>query len=1417
MKQINKKMPLAKKMIRDWYLGLDIGTNSVGFSATDSEYNILTKNGKLQCGVRLFEGAQDASTRRGFRSSRRRFARRKVRIDLLQELFNSAIAEKDQAFFIRLNESNLHFDDKTEKAKYPLFNDSNFADKDYYKKFPTIYHLRKHLLENDEKDPRLIYLACHHLIKYRGHFLSSNFNTSRSNSGYKDIIDAINAQKENNTTFENNTPFDATNIEAIAGIIKDKSKSVAKQWLEIHGKLNPNNNRSLKHVFTAMQGNKINLSEIFGAHLKDDEKELKGNKQLENFKFSAVSEKYDECLADVETILNDDQLGFLVLLKSFYDLVQLNRVMADSNFVSEALVQRYNEHKADLKLLKNFIKTYLSNEYGKMFRKNTDFKDKDFIHASYVNYVGSNIVHNKKSVSHFIMCIDKGSEPMTANHEDFLKYTKSILEKASDEARTTDECKTLEEKIENKTLCKIHNTQDNSYIPYQLHEAELKAILEKQTGNFGFLQNKDNHGTVADKIVSLLTFRIPYYVGPLNEKHKGKFTWIEKNSGFENTKVLPWNFNEVVDAAKSGENFITRMTAKCTYLKAEDVIPKSSLLYQKYMLLNDLNNLKINGNRIGQKLKKLLYNNMCQRETSLSKTKIKKYLVEQGETRTKDAVGKENDNDTAFNSSLSSLIKFKGILGNNINEEMCENIIKWHTVFGDEKSPVRAKIEAQYGDKLTEEQIQKLSKLSFKGWARFSAKFLSGITVTDKSTGETALTIIKLLEETTLNLMEILNSDHYIQRNGGSIIEKFTNVIEKENAGLQKEKVDHDLVAGLYCSPTVKRSIWQAILICKELMKINGCAPKKVFIEVTRTDDKKQKGKMKSSRRKQIEELLNKAAKDSRDIQTLKAEFDGKTDETEFRSDRLYFYFTQLGKCMYSGEKIELSNLNNYSLYDIDHIYPQSKIKDDSLTNRVLVKRYDNAYKSDAYPIEQPIQTKMSSFWGMLKGKGLINAEKYSRLICTQSLDYDTIGGFINRQLVSTNQAVKETANALKILFGDDTKIVYSKASNVSDFRNNYGLVKCREVNNLHHAHDAYLNIVVGNVWDSVFGQYWKTNFTFNENTAIDKLFKCDRNGIWQNTYIDKIKAYLFDNKKYLDKFPVTTRPFEKKGEFYDQTIHPKGKGQFELHKGFDTAKYGGYIRGYTAYNCLIEYDDGRNGERIRGIFSVPVRFVHLEKDNRRDELLAKIVADNKIADKNPKVIISKIQMFSVLEVDGVRYHMRSGDLQCSVTTEWYPDKGIIQIIHDIYKYKKLVKDKQITEDKETYKDIVFATRERNPKTKEGKKISRENNLKLYDAIIEQVKKPFYANYTFAKKVKENKIDREKFRELPTYKQMEQLVGLLNLITTNGKGFNAVKIGGVANEVSIYKVKEIPERNIYLITQSVTGLFENRVVINHKR
>ena len=105
------------KMNKKYYLGLDIGTNSVGWAVTDENYNLYKYAGKRMWGIRLFEAADTAAERRMKRSNRRRLSRKKQRIDLLQELFSKEIAKKDPTFFIRLNESGLHLEDKSTGEK----------------------------------------------------------------------------------------------------------------------------------------------------------------------------------------------------------------------------------------------------------------------------------------------------------------------------------------------------------------------------------------------------------------------------------------------------------------------------------------------------------------------------------------------------------------------------------------------------------------------------------------------------------------------------------------------------------------------------------------------------------------------------------------------------------------------------------------------------------------------------------------------------------------------------------------------------------------------------------------------------------------------------------------------------------------------------------------------------------------------------------------------------------------------------------------------------------------------------------------------------------------------------------------------------------------------------------------------------
>lgn len=90
----------------DYYLGLDIGTDSVGWAVTDENYQIIKRKGKALWGVRLFDSAQTAEERRSYRTARRRIERRKQRLSWLQEQFSCEVAKKDPGFlfvFVKAN------------------------------------------------------------------------------------------------------------------------------------------------------------------------------------------------------------------------------------------------------------------------------------------------------------------------------------------------------------------------------------------------------------------------------------------------------------------------------------------------------------------------------------------------------------------------------------------------------------------------------------------------------------------------------------------------------------------------------------------------------------------------------------------------------------------------------------------------------------------------------------------------------------------------------------------------------------------------------------------------------------------------------------------------------------------------------------------------------------------------------------------------------------------------------------------------------------------------------------------------------------------------------------------------------------------------------------------------------------------
>ncbi len=836
-----------------------------------------------------------------------------------------------------------------------------------------------------------------------------------------------------------------------------------------------------------------------------------------------------------------------------------------------------------------------------------------------------------------------------------------------------------------------------------------------------------------------------------------------------------------MDFDKSAEKFIEKLTSKCTYLPQYDVIPKHSLLYNKFCVLNELNNLKIDGEKISVQLKQDIYNDLFKKYYKVTNKKLCYYLKSRN-IAFDEISGIDND----FKSSLKS---YKDLVAYNLTDEQKEEIVKAITIFGDDKKLLKKRLKNEFGGCLSDDEIKKICKLKYTGWSKLSREFLTDVTAVYKETGE-LINIICALWETNYNLTSLLYSDEFCCDDKEN--KTFNDKINELNS-FGNDKTLNQIVEELYVSPLVKRPIYQSLLITKELEKIMKCPPKKIFVEVARGAEEKKRT---VSRRNKLLDLY-KSCKN--DYPLLFDELQNNTTDDELKSDKLYLYFTQFGKCMYTGENIDLDDLFNKNLYDIDHIYPQSKIKDDSLDNRVLVKKTTNAKKDNEYPLSSQIREKMTLHWKALLDKGLINKKKYERLVRNYPLSDEELSQFISRQLVETRQSTKAVANILEQLYPrPDTEIVYVKAALASEFRHQYDMLKCREVNDLHHAKDAYLNIVVGNAYNVKF-THNKANFIKglqNNDKAytvkLDSMLKHNIDGAWiadNNESLNIVKSTMNKNN-----IRYTRYAFEKKGGLFKVTILKKGNGQASIKKNDkrnSIEKYGGYNQVSSTYFSCVEH--GKDNKRMISMFSVNL----YDKNKYEENPIAYLIENYGLI--NPIIKVKKVKIQSCISFDNMLCHLGGKDSGGSQIS-YRPGVQLV-LGYDNERYIRNV--------------IRCAGGDLHLQTSKNEEdiVTTEKNIELFNLLIEKMKNNIYG-VLYSNLGDKLYCSKEKFEKLDIVEQCNVIKNVLTILKNNASKGDLKSIGIKANGAirlnnNISEIKNV--KSIKLINQSVTGLFEQEI------
>ncbi len=1337
-----------KNATGQYYIGLDVGTDSVGYAVTDTRYNLLKYRGEPTWGVHLFDEAHLNAERRSFRAARRRLDRRQQRIRLLQGLFAQEMAKVDPNFFVRIKESALYPEDTTCGAS--LFTDKDFTDKDYAKQYPTIHHLIKELIVNDQPhDIRLVYLACAWLMAHRGHFLNE---VSKENM--QAVLDFVPLYDEMMSAFEE-VPWSCDDVQAFGEVLKRKEGVTRKyralcQLLYGAPKAPKNDEYSIcvEWLLKLLCGSTVSPEKLF----KNEEYSELGSFSLD---------KSDDELAVVLNGLGDDA-DLILQAKALFDWAVLSDVLQGENYISFSKIRVYEQHKEDLADLKYFIKNYAPGQYDTMFRLPAEGK------VNYEAYAKGN----------------------SGKQEEFCKYVRTVLSGVSVENFDVERFATLMERAESNQLCPKQVNADNRVIPYQAYWIELKAILDNASRYLPFLNETEDGISTAEKIKSIFEFRVPYFVGPLNTVYN-RFPQVRpKAEGM----IYPWNIHEKMDFESIEQAFIDDMTNTCTYLPDADVLPKTSLCYERFQMLNELNPLSVNGRRIPVEVKQRLYEHLLQYPKKISIKVIRDFLLSNN-FYTKDELDTLSGVDETIKSTLYAHKAFKNLLsGGQLSESDVERIIERRT-YTESKHRFSLWLKREFPS-LSDGDHRYVCGLKFCDFGRLSRRFLCDLYGVERGegTGEAA-TIIERMWNQNVTLMELLSSQYtYMEQ-----VEELRSDYFAAYPKTLEERMDEMRVPN-----TVKRPILRALDIISDIVKVEKAPPAKIFIEMARGGDSKEKGKRTISRYRRILDLY--AQCDAEDVRVLQAELEQMGDaENRLQSDKLYLYYMQLGRCMYTGERIDLTQLSG-ERYDIDHIYPRSKVKDDSvLNNKVLVLSSVNGEKGDIYPIKADVRHKMAEWWRFLKDTGLIAEEKYKRLTRSTPFSESEQWGFINRQLVETRQSTKVLATLLADRY-PTAEIVYVKAGMVSEFRQEFDMLKSRSVNDLHHAKDAYLNIVVGNVYSEQFTEQWFKANRESYNLKIGTLFGrtvYGRQGavVWNGS---RDMGRIQDVVRKKNAVHLTRYAHCQKGGFFNQNPLAAAPGLIPRKKDLSTEKYGGYGSPTVSFFLLAQYAVGKKTDMM----FVPVELLYaagvLEDEQTAQDYVEKQIL--KVTGKQATEVtlplgLRRIKVGTMFEFDGkFRAYLRG---KAGTTKLGFALMTPLCIGYEWEKYVKRLE--RFCEKKKDHPGMVYS-----PKYDE---VTTEQNLQLYDILTAKLSGATYVKRP-ANPIGILEKGRDAFCALSVFEQAACLLQMV-VVFSRSKSSDLQKIGGSAN-TAIFSLSLMANNwkknyaDVRIVDSSASGLYESK-------
>lgn len=663
---------------------------------------------------------------------------------------------------------------------------------------------------------------------------------------------------------------------------------------------------------------------------------------------------------------------------------------------------------------------------------------------------------------------------------------------------------------------------------------ELIAIIEHQRE----LVDSIGKGFV-EEYLAIWSRKREYYHGPGNEKSRtdyGRFTTKKDENGLYITE----------------ENIFEKLIGKCSVYKDERRAAGASYTAQEFNLLNDLNNLNINGRKLDKEEKEQIVCQVKEADTVNMRKIIKKVIGEEIESLSgarKDKDDKEEFHKFEQYNKIRKELAKKSISIEKFTIEELDTIAEILTLNTD-----REAIEKSFtlhDVKLTDEEKEVLIEIRKKNGSMFSK-----------------------WQSLSIKIMRELIPDLYSRPVNQMVLLTEMGVFKGKNELYnQCKEIPVDTILEEIYNPVVKRSIRIAVKVMNALIRKYG-NPDEIIIEMPRD-------KNSDEQKKRIKEQQKKNEKEIEDIiSRVNSEYGIKITDEHFRNHKhlrmkLKLWSEQEGVCLYSGKPIHIRELiDEQNMFEIDHIIPKSISYDDSRSNKVLVLRGENQDKKNSTPYKY--LSTVNREWDFhefmsrvleLKNKKKLSAAKVNNLLFMEDITkIDVLKGFVSRNINDTRYASRTVLNILQDYFKAKelpTKIRVIKGSFTHELRNALKLDKDREESFAHHGVDAMI-MCYSQMGLNTYNQLKETIIDFDKEIILNEQK-------WNEVFCDKqYDECMYQNKLFTIKKNIAIA--EKKIK-YNHMVDKKYNRTICNATIYGTREYEGKV--YKIRSLDIRTDDG--------------------------------------------------------------------------------------------------------------------------------------------------------------------------------------------------------------------------------------------------